>query len=163
MGNSFSRMVIHTVFSTRYRQKLITPDIEDSLLRLLVADLKRNNSHTLAINAVSDHVHIVHTLPRTMAVSNLIMDCKKWSTRNLKQLHPELRDSFYWQTGYAAFTVDYRRLDGLIRYVQNQKAHHNSDHPKAKFTEELVWLLEMYGIQFKAEYVFEYPDLPRAA
>ena len=160
MPSSYSRVVLHTMFSTKYRNRLISPEIENKLLRYLVSDLKRNGSHTIIINAVEDHVHIVHTLPRTIAIKDLIQDCKKWSSRNIKKIFRSA-GNFYWQRGFSTFSVDYRKMDGLIDYVRNQKHHHNSDNPHNTFEKELVWLLTNYGIDFDADYLFaQKPELP---
>ena len=162
MPKSLSRIVLHTVFSTKYRLPLITPEIEAPLLKLMTYDLKRNDSHTLAINAVEDHVHILHTLPRTIAVRDLIMDCKKWSSRNIKQ-RIAAAHNFRWQQGYATFSVAYNELEGIRHYVLNQKQHHASSNPENSFCNELLWLLKTHGVKFDRRYLFEDPPSGLAA
>ena len=156
MPSSYSRVVLHTMFSTKYRNRSITPEIEDSLLRYLVGRLKLNGSHTIEINAVEDHVHIIHTLPRNISIADLIREIKKWSSSDIKKEFPDY-EWFYWQTGFSTFSVDYRKMDQLIDYVRNQKVHHSSNNPENTFEKELVWLLTHYGIEFNIDYLFPEP------
>ena len=41
---------------------------------------------------------------------------------------------FAWQTKYGAFSVSVSRLDGIIKYIENQEEHHR----KMSFQEEFI-------------------------
>ena len=153
MPQSFARVVLHTTFSTKYRRPLITSEIEPRLLKYIVGILKRFGSHTIRINAVEDHVHIVHTLPRTVSIADLLKEVKTQSSHFVKDTFDGY-DHFYWQGGYGTFSVDYRRIDGLLDYVDNQKQHHNSKLPEHDFAHEFRRMLRAYGLEFDEKYLF---------
>ena len=163
MPQSYSRVILHTTYSTKYRNPLITAEIEEELLRYKVGVLKNMGSHVIRINAVEDHVHIIHTLPRTVCIAVLLQEVKGKSSTFVSERF-EGYEEFSWQGGYATFSVDYRKLDGLIRYVENQKEHHKSDLPHHSFEHEYKMLLKAYGIEFNAKYLFpEDPYIQNAA
>ena len=54
-----------------------------------------------------------------------------------------------WQEGYAAFTYSIDAKDHLIKYVQNQEAHHI----KQTFKEELKEFLKAYKVEYNEKYL----------
>jgi REP element-mobilizing transposase RayT len=56
------------------------------------------------IGGVSDHVHLLVTLPTTFAVAKAVQLIKTGSSTWIHQSFPNLRD-FAWQQGYGAFSV----------------------------------------------------------
>ena len=58
------------------------------------------------------------------------------------------RREFAWQQGYAAFGVSASIIPTVIRYIQNQKAHHK----KMSFAEELLALLKKHGVAFDPKF-----------
>ena len=55
---------------------------------------------------------------------------------------------------FSAFTVGYRELDIVYKYILNQEEHHF----KNSFRNEYMGMLEEQGIEFKNEYLFEFYD-----
>lgn len=58
---------------------------------------------------------------------------------------------FYWQLGYAAFSVSYNRRDGVARYIKNQAWHHD----RQKFEAELIKLLKAQKIAYDERYLWD--------
>jgi hypothetical protein len=56
------------------------------------------------INSVEDHVHIVFTLGRTRAISEIVEATKTGTSKWIKTKGPEF-SNFHWQGGYGAFSV----------------------------------------------------------
>jgi hypothetical protein len=50
--------------------------------------------------------------------------------------------SFYWQSGYGAFSVSPAHVEALTKYIANQEFHHR----KESFQNEFRRLLRKYGI-----------------
>ena len=48
---------------------------------------------------------------------------------------------FYWQTGYAAFSVGYEGIDAVKTYISNQDDHHRRE----SFVEEFEATLRKVG------------------
>ena len=58
---------------------------------------------------------------------------------------------FSWQEGFGAFSYSRSQLGTVIRYIENQQQHH----AKKTFREEYVELLEKFGVDYDAKYIFK--------
>jgi putative transposase len=74
---------------------------------------------------------------------------KKHSSKwiKTKDLH---YSNFYWQTGYAGFSVSHFTMPKLIAYIKNQEEHHK----KLVFEKELLYLLDNHQIEYNKTYLF---------
>ncbi len=111
----------------------------------------------IEIGGTFDHVHIIHTLPRTMSIAKVLESVKSLSTKGMKK-DGFFPNDFHWQDGYSCFSVDYRKLDGLISYVQNQKRHHyGNDYGKIvrmTFETEYKTILDAFDCEYDLDYLF---------
>ena len=57
---------------------------------------------------------------------------------------------FAWQQGYGAFSVSSSLVPTVVRYIQNQEAHHR----KMSFDAEFIALLRKHGMEFDPKHVF---------
>ena len=161
MPSSFAKIVLHTVFSTKHRLPCIQPADEAELSYIMHGEFKRHGARLIRFGAVPDHVHLVHTLSRTTTLSKLIQGVKGVSSGWLKS-RGEVYQNFAWQIGYASFSADYRRLDGLLQYVDNQKEHHGwVNHSRdmdgaLSYRTELLDYLESYDLmdEVRLDYLF---------
>jgi hypothetical protein len=80
----------------------------------------------------------------------VVEEVKKRSSKWIKEKHP-LLSNFYWQNGYAAFSVDPKNMDGLVRYIANQHEHHS----KNDFQNELRSMLIEHFVEFDERYVWD--------
>ena len=164
MGRSFDRIVLHAVWSTKYRTPFIDLSIEEGLHGVIASNFSKLGCPVHIVNGTYDHVNVVFSLSRTIAVADLLGKVKAissgWANRQGARY-----EEFEWQEGYSVFSADYRKLEGLINYVRNQKAHHGllpvipNTSMGWNFREEMTTLLRAYGFEdFPAKYVF--PDPP---
>jgi hypothetical protein len=51
--------------------------------------------------------------------------------------------NFYWQEGYAAFSVGQVGLEKVIEYIENQQKHHE----RVSFQEEVRQFFKWYGLE----------------
>ena len=84
MSQSFVQIYVHIVFHTKDNVKLIREDIENELFSYLGGILKNYKSIPLQIGGTSDHIHILCTLPKTMAPADLAEEVKKSSSKWIK-------------------------------------------------------------------------------
>jgi putative transposase len=84
MPQSFVQIYVHIVFHTKDNVKLISEDIENELFSYLGGILKNYKSIPLQIGGTSDHIHILCTLPKTMAQADLAEEVKKSSSKWIK-------------------------------------------------------------------------------
>ena len=150
MPNTFASLHFHLVFSTSGRAPWIRREWETRIWQYLGGILTKNGASPLQIGGVDDHVHIVVSIPPTLALSELMRFLKGGSSRWIHTEFPELRD-FAWQDGYGAFSVSKSALPSVIDYVTRQREHHQ----ERPFSDECLALLTKHGIEFDARYVFD--------
>jgi putative transposase len=149
MGQSFVKNYMHIVFSTKHRVPLITPDIEPELHRYLGGICNSLNCQSVKVGGYTDHVHILCMLSKNIAMSQLMQELKSSSSKWIKTLGPDFRN-FYWQTGYGAFSVRSSDIDGVVRYIENQHAHHS----KKSFQDEYRAILTKNKLEWDERYVW---------
>ncbi len=113
----------HFVWATRKREHFITPDIERELYRCFRHLCEEAHVQVHALNGLPDHVHLVVTLPPTLAPSVLMHDLKGASAHLINHL-PQAKGCLYWQEGYGWLTFTQDDLPRIIRYVDRQKERH---------------------------------------
>jgi putative transposase len=148
MSQSFVQIYVHIVFHTKGNAKLISEEIENELFSYLGGILKNYKSNPLQIGGTSDHIHILCTLPKTIAPADLVEEIKKSSSKWIKTKGAHYYN-FYWQDGYGGFSVSNSGVDGVKRYILNQKRHHE----QVSFMDEYKILLEAYGIPYEDQYL----------
>jgi putative transposase len=146
MGHSYMNVLIHLVFSTKERRKLIPTDKQEELWRYLTGIAKNLGFTVLAVGGMPDHVHLLIALSGTMAFSEFVQKLKANSSKWMAQ---ETRD-FAWQQGFGAFGVSASHRDDVMAYIHNQPKHHK----KRSFEEEFVALLKAVGTAYDPKYVF---------
>jgi hypothetical protein len=62
--------------------------------------------------------------------------------------------NFQWQSGFGAFSYAREQRNVVIRYIQNQEAHHSTE----TFREEYLALLNDFGLAYDEKYLFEFFD-----
>ena len=115
------RLLYHVVWATKGRQPIILPEMEAYLYEMIGVKGNELGGHVFAANGMTDHVHIVTSIPPRIAVAKYIGDIKGYTSRlvSLKFECP-----FKWQEGYGIFTVSVPNLRVAIQYVERQKEHH---------------------------------------
>jgi REP-associated tyrosine transposase len=149
--NTYTKLYAHCIFTPKGRQSLLTDPIRVNIHKYIYGVIKGKKCFPVAINGTIDHIHILVGFPPTISISDLIRDVKRSSALyiNSNQL---LTDKFIWQEGFGAFTVGYRELDNVYKYILNQEEHHSKDN----FQTEYMNLLADEGIDFNKKYLFEF-------
>lgn len=128
---------------------MIAPVLKDRLFPYMGGIARENGTKALAIGGTEDHVHMLISLPSTMAIAKAVQLIKAGSA---KWVHDEFHgySGFAWQEGYAAFSVSVSHVEPLKKYIADQVEHHR----KRTFAEEFLALLERHGIKFDQRYVW---------
>jgi REP element-mobilizing transposase RayT len=150
MSQSLVKNCVHIVFSTKYRQPLIHPPVEDELHRYLADICKNLDSPAIAIAGFTDHVHILCMLSKKMALAKLVEEVKSNSSKWIKTKSKTTAD-FYWQTGYGAFSVNPAKTGVVIDYIENQHAHHSNKN----FQDEYRAILKEHKVEYDERYVWD--------
>lgn len=151
MPQSLSDVNLHLIFSTKDRDPFLGTEIRDSMHRYLATLCRDLNATCHKVGGVSDHVHIVTSLPRTLSQSQLLEDIKKKSSKWIKEVDPSKYEKFAWQAGYGAFSVSRSNLDEVISYVANQETHHQ----KVTFQDEYRAFLTKHNVQYDERYLWD--------
>jgi REP element-mobilizing transposase RayT len=146
MAHSFSRNHLHVIFSTKERRKTIPREWQPRLWAYLAGICKNHGMIALAVGGTQDHVHLLFHLPPRLALAKAVLLLKSNSSKWMGEQGRE----FSWQEGYGAFSVSSSNLSAVMRYVQNQEAHHR----KISFEEEFRTILKRHGVEYEPEYVF---------
>ena len=149
MGQSLVQNYIHIVFSTKHRIHLIDEHIENELYRYLGGTCNNLECQVLIVGGHKNHVHILCMLSKKITVSKLLQELKSQSSRWIKSKGVKYR-YFYWQDGYAAFSVNPADVNVVSNYISNQK----SQHANRTFKEELRSVLTEYAVEFDERYLW---------
>lgn len=117
---SFTSLRYHVTTATKYRRPFITEEVEPLLFRDIRDKAETLGGKVFAINGVEDHIHLVVSIPASIAVDHFVGQLKATATRLVRKRGHE----FEWQVGYSAFTVSAFEMDDLLEYVRRQKEHH---------------------------------------
>jgi len=150
MPQSLSKVYVHITFGTKYRLKLIDDTIKDALFEYIGGICKGLECYPLQVGGYLDHIHVLCTLSRKIAQMTLLEEMKKQSSKWIKTRGQTYAD-FYWQDGYAIFSVNPAETDVVVKYILNQEKHHN----KTSFQDEYRALLNKYEIEFDERYVWD--------
>ena len=85
------------------------------------------------------------------AISALVQHVKSETTKWIKAKN--FAPSFAWQDGYGAFSYSRSHVSNVIRYIQNQEAHHK----KECFLDEYQRMLKAFDIDYDEQYIFKEP------
>jgi REP element-mobilizing transposase RayT len=141
--HSFASCHLHVVFSTKERRKLITPELQKRLWPYLGGIARECNMKAIQIGGVEDHVHILLSIPSTLAISKAVQLLKGNSSKWIHDTFPEHWD-FGWQEGYGAFSIGVSGIDDTVAYIQKQADHHRVK----TFKEEFIVFLKKHHMEY---------------
>ena len=147
MSHSYAQNHIHLVFSTKNRLKLISKDLQPRLWAYVAGICKHQNMLAFAVGGIEDHIHVLFRLPPTITLVRAVTLIKSNSSKWIR----EQRIKFAWQEGYGAFSVSSSNVSTVIKYIDNQQAHHR----KFTFEQEFIAMLQKHGIPYDPEHVFD--------
>jgi REP element-mobilizing transposase RayT len=149
MANSYTNILIHYIFSTKNREKIITGKLQERLYPYMGGIARENNMKALAIGGFEDHVHLLVSLPPTLPIAKAIQLIKGGSSKWVHNTFPTLK-KFKWQEGYGAFSVSVSQVENTIAYILGQNEHHR----KKTFQEEYIAFLRKYDVEYDERYIW---------
>jgi REP element-mobilizing transposase RayT len=150
MANSFKQIYVHVIFAVKGRQSLLKNEHREELHKYMTGIVKERECKLVAINSVSDHLHLMLAYNPKVVLADVIRDLKAFSSKMMNERGWFERE-FHWQNGYGAFSVSPSQADTVVRYIANQEEHHR----KKTFREEFVEFLKNSGIEFDPKYLFD--------
>lgn len=150
MPNTYTQLYIHMVFAVKYRAATINNVWEDRLHKYIIAIVQNNGHKMLAINSATDHMHMFVGLNPKQSISKL-MELVKGDSSEFVNKQSFTARKFYWQEGYGAFSNSHSQIDNVVKYILNQKEHHQ----KNTFRNEYVKMLQDYQVEYDEKYIFK--------
>ena len=148
MGQSYTNLLYHIVFSTKDRKPMITDEVKPRLYDYLGGTIRGLGGISLGINGMDDHAHVLAKLRPDKSVSYVLRDLKANASGWMHDVFPDMKD-FSWQRGYGAFTVSFSQVDRVQKYIADQEIHHR----ERDFRDEFIRLLIKNGIEFDEKYL----------
>lgn len=149
MANTFTSLHYHMVFSTRNRERWISPDVEERIWAYLGGIAKENKVHPIQIGGIEDHVHLLLGAPASLAPSKIAQLIKVGSSAWIHDTFPNMK-GFAWQDGYGVFSVSKSNIPDVVEYIRGQREHHRT----RTFQEEYLAFLKRHEIQYDERYVW---------
>jgi REP element-mobilizing transposase RayT len=150
MSQSLAKIYIHLVFSTKNRERFLTPEIRPDLHAYIGGTLNGLGCSPIEINTEPDHAHLLFLMTRTETLSNVVGQMKKSANDWLRSRGTEFA-SFHWQGGFGAFSVSQSAVEEVRTYIRNQHEHHQ----RVSFQDEFRAFLKRYEIAFDERYLWD--------
>lgn len=150
MPQSLSRVLVHLVFSTKNRERFLSPAIQSELHPYLAGTLDNIECPSLQVGGIEDHVHLLFGLSRTRTIAEVAEVVKTSSSKWIKSKGPSF-GQFHWQSGYGAFSVSQSNASAVVAYIRDQAQHHK----KLTFQDEFRRILEKYLVRYDERYVWD--------
>jgi putative transposase len=146
MAHKFPNILIHCVFSTKGRQDLIPGEMLPRLWKYFTGIGRNHGIPVLAAGGISNHSHLLISLPADVPVAKAVQVLKANSSRWLHELGLE----FAWQEGYGAFSVSSSNVSAVKDYIEHQAERHRGRSYEAEFEA----MIRKAGMQFDVKDAF---------
>lgn len=150
MPQSLAQILVHLVFSTKYRERVLADEYRDELHAYIGGIVANHKGTLLKAGSVADHIHLLLAHPRTCSPADLVQEIKTGSSKWLKTKAPSLAQ-FHWQNGYGIFSISPSHRPALERYIADQAEHHRV----VTFQDEYRRMLTEHEVEFDERYVWD--------
>ena len=115
----------HIVWCVKYRRKVLTNKIENSLKEILNKIAEDNNFNILEINGYLDHIHLLIECSPQHYIPNILKALKGVSARLLMKEFPFIKSKLWgghlWNPSYFIATVSENTEEQIRNYIKSQK------------------------------------------
>ncbi|WP_346859854.1 IS200/IS605 family transposase [uncultured Draconibacterium sp.] len=136
---SYTRILIHCVWTTKDRKRTILPVIRKELIQHFIEYANAKEIHLLEVNVWENHCHALISLGRNQTIAEIMRMMKGESSHWLNN-SGKLPFKFLWQDDYYAVSVSESHMKAVYRYIRGQEVHHK----KMSWEEELNLFLAKY-------------------
>ena len=147
---AYTKLIYHIVFRPHWSVPAITEVHERDLFAYINGFCNNHKCKLIRINSMPDHIHILVSLPPTMAVASFVHDLKI-AAGNFLRGHPDKFPLFTgWARRYNPGTCGPMNTERVRRYIMRQKEHHK----KKSYKQEILRQLKRAGIEYDEKYLF---------
>ena len=123
MAQSLSKIYIHLIFHIKTISSPIRESDLDRIHSYIGQLVNATGCKVIQVGGMCDHVHILFLLSKDVAISHVVEEVKRNSSRWMKTIEPYY-STFAWQNGYGVFSVSQSVVEKTLEYVKNQGVHH---------------------------------------
>lgn len=102
----------------------------------------------LSVGGTDDHVHILLSVPSSIAIAQAMRIIKVESSRWMHETNGQ--KGFEWQEGDGAFSIGYSQKAATLAYIASQPEHHQ----KQDFQAEFLAFLKKNKVEYDPRYVW---------
>lgn len=121
--HSVSKLVVHLVFTTKYRHKLFTGVMIDQLREAFESACVKLECELIEMDGEQDHVHLLISYPPKLSISVMVNNLKAVSSRMLRLQNTHLikqsQSSALWSRSYFACTAGSTTIETFKAYVES--------------------------------------------
>ncbi len=122
--HSVSKLVVHLIFTTKYRRKLFDGRMIGQLHDAFSSAAGKLECEIIEMDGEPDHVHLLVAYPPKLAVSVMVNNLKSVSSRMLRQQNTHLRmqskTGLLWSRSYFVCSTGGATIETIRAYVQSQ-------------------------------------------
>ena len=113
----------HIIFTPKYRRPVLESPIDSRLKELILEKQDEYGYEIIEMEVMSDHVHLLISIPPDKAIRTLISNIKGYTARILREEFPELKTRLpsLWTRSMFVASVGSVSLETVKKYIENQK------------------------------------------
>ncbi|AVZ00420.1 IS200/IS605 family transposase (plasmid) [Lelliottia sp. WB101] len=123
--HSVSKLVVHLIFTTKYRRKVFDGMMIQQIREAFQSAAEKLEIEILEMDGEADHVHVLIAYPPKLSISVLVNNLKSVSSRRVRILNTNLRkvskSGVLWSRSYFACSTGGATIETLKAYVASQK------------------------------------------
>ena len=124
-------LLYHLVFPAKYRRKVITRSVEETLQEICIGISECYEIKFLEIGSDEDHIHFLIQSVPNLSITQIVTILKSITAREIYKTHPELKKLLwggnFWTSGYYVNTVG---SHGTEEVIQNYVKAHGGKYKK---------------------------------
>ena len=148
MANTYTKLNIHIVFHVKSTGIPLRKEDLSQVFSYIGGIINNIGGYPVTVGGITNHIHILATMPKTMSVADFVKTIKANSSRWIKSID-SYYEAFSWQEGYGAFCVSPSLLKKTIHYIETQEKHHHVESVR----DEFIRFLKANGIEFDERYL----------
>ncbi len=114
----------HIIWCTKYRRSVLSSEIQERFKELVIASEEKHGFKVRALETMTEHIHLLISIPPTEAVGVMIGKLKGMTAKVLREEFPHLKSRLpnLWTRSYFVASTGGITLQVLKQYVENQKS-----------------------------------------
>jgi putative transposase len=127
----------HIVWITKYRYRIITPEVGRRLKELLIQGCLCRGVVVVKGHIDADHVHLLLSCPPSLSPSKIVQYLKGRSSHILQDEYPRLKKRYWgqhlWGRGYFCATVGVITEEMIKEYIESHDESSDNITVKGEF------------------------------